>query len=85
MLSALDYVKIILFCFNFLFAFFYHNLQAGSPGYTSIGLHEIRIAFIDVKWVSNFRKGFKKILDFHESITSKNRENVFRRLFGTLG
>ena len=48
-----------------MFAFFYHNLQARSAGYTSKGLYEIRIAFIDVKWSSNFRKGLKKVLDFN--------------------
>ena len=68
-----------------MFDFFYHNLQAGSPGYTSKGLHEIRIEFIDVKWSFNFRKYFKKFLDFHELITSKNHEIFFRRFSGTLG
>ena len=71
MLSALDYVKIIFFCFTYLFSFtiiYKQGLQ---------GLHEIRIAFIDVKWSSNFRKGLKKFLDFDELITSKNHEIFF--------
>ena len=68
----------------YMFAFYYQNLQSGYPGYRSKEFHEIRMPFIDVKWSSNFRKGFKKFLDFHELVTSKNHEDFFRRLSGTL-
>ena len=35
--------------------------------------------------VPTLEKVLKSFLDFHELITSKNHENIFRRFSGTLG
>ena len=85
MLSALDYVKIIFFCFTCLLSFtiIYKQGLQGTPRNDFMKL-ELRLSMLNGA-PSNFRKGLKKFLDFHELITSKNHENFFRRFSETLG
>ena len=84
MLSALDYVKIILFCFTCLLSFtiIYKQVLQGTPtkDFMKLGL---RLSMLN--GVPTLEKILKSFLDFHELITSKNHKNIFRRFSGTLG